>query len=504
MVWCYFVFFRHFCYFVFFRSFSNFILFWCFCYFVFFRYFCYFVFFWCFCNFVLFWCFCYFVFLRSFFHLVFFWSLCYFVFFWCFCYFIFLRCFCYFVFFWSFSNFIFFWHLFNRCTWCWCRWRWAYWACTVPLAGAELVAVGHYMAYWFPDVPLAVFVALFGAIILVLNLVSVKSFGALEFMLSSIKVSAVIVFMVIGVLLVFVGLPGHAAAGTANLVNDGGFLPNGPASIWISMAVVMFSFGGVEMISLSAAEAKDPARSVATSVKAMIWRLSTFYVVSMAIILCLVPWQTAAQNSELTESPFVLVFSELGIPFAADIMNFVVLVAALSGANASLYAATRLLHALGSDRMAPAVAARTSSRGVPVVALLISFTGVVVATVMAVAKIGDIFALLMALVTLCILVVWVMILLTYQAYKKDQKDASSFTVLGGRVTAGLALAGVLATLAAMFMLPGSGVQESIMVGIVFFVLISIGYAISSKVQGGYERPDLDAMHADENTSAAQH
>ena len=96
---------------------------------------------------------------------------------------------------------------------------------------------------------------------------------------------------------------------------DGGFLPNGPASIWISMAVVMFSFGGVEMISLSAAEAKDPARSVATSVKAMIWRLSTFYVVSMAIILCLVPWQTAAQNSELTESPFVLVFSELGIPF---------------------------------------------------------------------------------------------------------------------------------------------------------------------------------------------
>ena len=91
-----------------------------------------------------------------------------------------------------------------------------------------------------------------------------------------------------------------------------------------------------------------------------------------------------------------------------------------------------------------------------------------------------------------------------QAYKKDQKDASSFTVLGGRVTAGLALAGVLATLAAMFMLPGSGVQESIMVGIVFFVLISIGYAISSKVKGGYERPDLDAMHADENTSAAQH
>ena len=379
--------------------------------------------------------------------------------------------------------------------------RWAYWACTVPLAGAELVAVGHYVAFWFPQIPLWASVTFFGVLILVLNLVSVKSFGALEFLLSSIKVSAVIVFMVIGLLLVFVGLPNHGAAGVQNLVNDGGFLPNGPMSIWISMAVVMFSFGGVEMISLSAAEAMDPARSVASSVKAMIWRLSTFYVVSMAIILCLVPWQTAAQNSELTESPFVMVFSEMGIPFAADLMTFVVLVAALSGANASLYAATRLMHALGADKMAPSVAARTTSRGVPMVALLISFTGVVVATVMAVAKIGNIFALLMALVTLCILIVWIMILLTYQAYKKDQGDASSFTVLGGRLTAGLALVGVLGTLVALFMLDGSGVQESIMVGVVFFVLISIGYVIASRRLGGFKRPDLDAMHEAEELQA---
>ena len=379
--------------------------------------------------------------------------------------------------------------------------RWAYWATTVPLDGAELVAVGHYLAFWFPQIPLWASVTFFGLLILTLNLVSVKSFGALEFLLSSIKVSAVIVFMIIGILLVFVGLPNHEATGVQNLVNDGGFLPNGPASIWISMAVVMFSFGGVEMISLSAAEAKDPAHSVASSVKAMIWRLSTFYVVSMAIILCLIPWQSAAQNSDLTESPFVMVFSEMGIPFAADIMNFVVLVAALSGANASLYAATRLIHALGADRMAPAVAARTSSRGVPTVALLISFTGVVVATVMAVAKIGDIFALLMALVTLCILVVWIMILSTYQAYKKDQGNASSFTVLGGRITAALALAGVLATLVALFFLDGSGVQQSIMVGIAFFLLISIGYVVASKRQGGFKRPDLDAMHDTEEAQA---
>ena len=357
--------------------------------------------------------------------------------------------------------------------------RWAYWATTVPLTGAELVAVGKYFSYWFPDIPLWVTVAASGILILILNLVSVKSFGALEFFLSSIKVIAVIVFIVLGLLLVFVGLPGHAAAGTANLVNDGGLLPNGPGAVWVSMAIVMFSFGGVEMLSISAAEAKNPARSVRTSVKAMIWRLSSFYVLSMLIILCLMPWQQ--------------VFSELGIPYAADITNFVILIAALSGANASLYAATRLLHALAGDKMAPQFAGATNHNGVPVTALLLSFLGVVVASVMAVAEISNIFELLMALVTLCILVVWIMILLTYQAYKKHQGNSSGFTVWGGRITAGVGLAGVLATLVALFMLPDSSAVVSVQVGVVFFAIISIFYVVLAKKRGGFPGADLEAF-----------
>ena len=372
--------------------------------------------------------------------------------------------------------------------------RWAYWATTVPLTGAELVAVGKYFSYWFPDIPLWVTVAASGILILILNLVSVKSFGALEFFLSSIKVIAVIVFIVLGLLLVFVGLPGHAAAGTANLVNDGGLLPNGPGAVWVSMAIVMFSFGGVEMLSISAAEAKNPARSVRTSVKAMIWRLSSFYVLSMLIILCLMPWQQAAQTGkDIGQSPFVMVFSELGIPYAADITNFVILIAALSGANASLYAATRLLHALAGDKMAPQFAGTTNHNGVPVTALMLSFLGVVVASVMAVAEISNIFELLMALVTLCILVVWIMILLTYQAYKKHQGNSSGFTVWGGRITAGVGLAGVLATLVALFMLPDSSAVVSVQVGVVFFAIISIFYVVLAKKRGGFPRADLEAF-----------
>ena len=354
--------------------------------------------------------------------------------------------------------------------------RWAYWATTVPLTGAELVAVGKYFSYWFPAIPLWVTVAASGILILILNLVSVKSFGALEFFLSSIKVIAVIVFIVLGLLLVFVGLPGHTAVGTANLVNDGGLLPNGLGAVWVSMAIVMFSFGGVEMLSISAAEAQNPARSVRTSVKAMIWRLSSFYVLSMLIILCLMPWQQAAQTGkDLSQSPFVMVFSELGIPYAADITNFVILIAALSGANASLYAATRLLHALAGDKMAPTFAGTTNHNGVPVTALMLSFLGVV------------------ALVTLCVLVVWIMILLTYQAYKKHQGNSSGFTVWGGRITAGVGLAGVLATLVALFMLPDSSAVVSVQVGVVFFAIISVFYVVLAKKRGGFPRADLDAL-----------
>lgn len=374
--------------------------------------------------------------------------------------------------------------------------RWAYWAATVPLAGAELVASGHYISYWFPDIPLWASVTFFGVMILGLNIVSVKSFGATEFLLSSIKVIAVILFIVIGLALVIFGLPGTAATGAHNLFDDGGFLPNGPASIWISLAVVMFSFGGIEMVSISAAEAKNPARSVRTSVKAMVWRLSSFYVLSILVILCLIPWKAAAQltGEDLTASPFVLVFAQMGIPAVADITNFVVLIAALSGANASLYAATRLLHALAGDRMAPKVAARTSKTGIPVVALLVSSLGVVVAVFMALAEVGNIFTILMALVTLCIIVVWAMILLTYIFFKKAQPNTAGFQVLGGRITAGIGLAGVLATLVAMFFVDSS-MTRSALVGLGFFAFISIIFVVLYKTGGPFTATDLEEAEA---------
>lgn len=353
--------------------------------------------------------------------------------------------------------------------------RWAYWMTTVTLTGAEVVAVGQYMAYWYPQVPLWIWALIAGLAILVLNMTSVKAFGAIEFILSSIKVSAVILFIIFGLALVFLGLPGQGASGVANLTNDGGFVPNGPASIWLALAVVMFSFGGIELISISAAEAKDPVRSVRSAAKAMMWRLSGFYVLSLFIVVALIPWRSASQlGGEIEGSPFVTVFTGLGIPYIGGITNFIILTAALSGANAALYAATRLLHSLAHEKMAPQSLAATSKQGIPLRALLISSLGAVIAIVMAISGIGNIFSYLMALVTVSVLLVWTMILLSYLAYKRAEGDASPFRVFGGQITAVVGLIGVLATFLAMFFVSNS-MMTSVLVGLGFFALISLIY-----------------------------
>ncbi|WP_237188537.1 amino acid permease [Rothia nasimurium] len=353
--------------------------------------------------------------------------------------------------------------------------RWAYWMTTVTLAGAEVVAVGAYMAYWYPNVPLWIWVLIAGVSILVLNLTSVKSFGIVEFFLSSIKVSAVVLFIIFGLALVFFGLPGQEATGVSNLTAHGGFIPNGVSSIWIALAVVMFSFGGIELISISAAEAKDPVRSVRSSAKAMMWRLATFYVISLFIVVAIIPWTTASTLGKKIEgSPFVMVFTELGIPYIGGITNFILMSAALSGANAALYAATRLLHALGHERMAPKVLSRTTASGIPALALAVSSLGAVVAMIMAISGVGGIFGYMMALVTVCVLVVWSMILISYMAYKKAEGDASPFRVFGGSATAAVGLAGVIATFIAMFFAGGSMIP-SVLVGLGFFALITVVY-----------------------------
>lgn len=377
--------------------------------------------------------------------------------------------------------------------------RWAYWTCTMIITGIELVAVGSYLKFWWSELPLWVGIVVFGVVIILLNVRSVKYFGTTEFFLSSIKVIALTAFILVGLCLIFFGLPGHSATGASNLTNDGGFMPHGFSSVWLSLAVVMFSFGGIEMISISAAEAKDPARSVRISAKAMMWRLATFYVLAMFVVVAVIPWAQASQLDGTVEtSPFVRVFSELGIPAIATLTNLVVLVAALSAANANLYAGTRLMHSLASDKMAPAALAHVTSHGIPARAMWVSTLGVVLAVILAVFKPGSAFGTMMTLTMVAALTVWVLILLAYMAFKRVEVNSSAFRVWGGRVTAGIGILVLFAIWAALFAMQGNSTPA--IVGVIYFLILTMIYfAAIRKVQ----EPD-DAAFAEAREASSGH
>lgn len=381
--------------------------------------------------------------------------------------------------------------------------RWAYWTVTAIITGIELVAVATYLQFWWPGLPLWAGIALFGAVIILLNVRSVQHFGTMEFFLSSIKVIALVLFLVVGLALVFVGFPGHPATGIGNLTNDGGFMPNGFHGVWLSLAVVMFSFGGIEMLSISAAEAKDPVRSVRASTKANMWRLATFYVVALFIVVSIIPWQTAAKLDGTVEaSPFVLVFSEIGIPAIAGITNFIILVAALSASNANLYAGTRLLHSLASEKMAPSPLRRVSPNGIPVRAMWASTSGVLLAILLAVFQPGAAFGMMMTLTMVCALTVWVLILLAYIAYKGVEGNSSAFRMWGGRLTAGFGVLVLLAIWVALFARTGNSLPASM--GIAYFlVLTMIYFGVVKRTHTGFEDAFAEADAAVAAGSQAQ-
>lgn len=363
--------------------------------------------------------------------------------------------------------------------------RWLYWFVTVAVTGTELVACATYLQYWSPTgpdgsplVPLWVGIVLFAAIIVAINIASVGSFGAIEFVLSSIKVIAVLVFILIGLFLVIFGLPSAPAPGLANLTADGGFAPHGWGAVWVAMWIVMFSFGGIELLSVTAAEAKDPATSIRTAARTTIVRLTFFYVLAIGVVLALVPWREAAgTGGSVQTSPFVMVFDRLGIPGAGHITNLLVLVAALSAANANLYAGSRMLQSLASDGLAPRALRELSRRRVPVRAIAVSTIGIVLAAVLAFSGFAGVFGYMMSLVMFSVLLVWALILVTYLSYVRRRDGQETFRAPGGAVTAVVGLIGVLGVFATVAVVPDMQLAAmvggpAVLVAVVLYVLVA--------------------------------
>ncbi len=279
--------------------------------------------------------------------------------------------------------------------------------------GAEVTAAGIYISFWFPHVPQWIWVVLVSAALVALNSMQVNRLGEFEYWFAMIKVAAIVAFIIVGLGLIF-GVGGRHAIGLANLTQHGGFLPNGWKGVWLSLTITVTSYMGVEIIAVTAGEAQNPAVTIPCAMRNIVYRLIGFYVLAIAIMVTMVPWNQSSGSG----SPFVTAFNAAHIPFAAAIMNFVVLTAALSSVNTNLYLATRMLFSLGHGGYAPKWMGKVSSNGVPHLALLASTAGIIAAILLAIFNPKNAFLMLYGAAVAGMLFVWLVILNTHLRFRK--------------------------------------------------------------------------------------
>ncbi|GLX90066.1 proline-specific permease [Pseudomonas weihenstephanensis] len=285
---------------------------------------------------------------------------------------------------------------------------------------ADITAFGIYMGFWFPDV--ARWIWVLGIVLLIggLNLCSVKVFGEMEFWLSLLKVAAIVAMILagFGIMLFGIGSAGssHASAtGISNLWSFGGFMPNGVGGLIASFAVVMFAFGGIEIIGITAGEAKDPQRVIPKAINAVPLRILLFYVLTLFVLMAIYPWtQIGTQGS-----PFVQIFDSLGISSAATILNIVVISAAVSAINSDIFGAGRMMFGLAQQGQAPKGFAQISRHGVPWMTVLVMGVTLLAGVVLNYLIPQDIFLIIASIATFATVWVWLMILVTQMAMRRS-------------------------------------------------------------------------------------
>ena len=247
---------------------------------------------------------------------------------------------------------------------------WNYWVVYILVAMTELTAIAKYIHYWWPHIPAWVSTLFFFVVVTCLNLGNVKVYGESEFWLAIIKVVAVISMILFGLYLLL-SAGADSTASFSNLWQHGGFFPHGFSGLFYMLAFLMFAFGGIELIGMTAAEAENPEKSIPQAINQVIFRILVFYVASLAIIMSLIPWNQLDLGG-LDKSPFVMIFSQLGIGWAAHLLNFIILTAALSVYNSGMYANSRMLFGLAAQGNAPKIFAKVTQQGVPMPAVIFS------------------------------------------------------------------------------------------------------------------------------------
>ncbi|MEA2123813.1 MAG: permease [Solirubrobacteraceae bacterium] len=244
---------------------------------------------------------------------------------------------------------------------------WLYWYFWAIVLAVEATAGAEILQNWLPGVPIWLMSLILMSILTATNLTSVKNYGEFEFWFASIKVAAILVFIAIGIGYL-VGIGGGDSPGLSNLTSHGGFFAQGGVTILSGIVIVIFAFVGAEIVTIAAAESKEPERAVARATQAIVWRVLVFYVLSVFLVVAILPWNA----SEVGNSPFIAALERVGIPGAADIMNAIVVTAVLSCLNSGIYTGSRMLFSLARRGYAPEALVETNSRGVPVKGILLT------------------------------------------------------------------------------------------------------------------------------------
>jgi aromatic amino acid permease len=349
---------------------------------------------------------------------------------------------------------------------------WSFWVLLCTAVGLEGIGAAHIVTGWLPGTPEWAWVALFMVVFCGANLTAVKNFGEFEFWFAALKVGAISLFLILGGLAIAGVLPGTDSPGASNLTD---FLPHGSEGLVIGLLASVFAYGGLETVTIAAAESENPVRGVASAVRTAMWRIALFYIGSMAVIVTLVPWDS---KDVVEKGPYVAALDHLGIPGAGQLMNVVVLVALLSAMNANIYGSSRIAYSLVARGQGPRALARVSG-GVPRIAVLTSCVFGFVCVLLSYWRPNDVFPWLLNMIGAVILVVWMFIavsqLLLRRRVEREAPEKLVVRMWAFPVLTWVALAGMVAIFVLMAREPDTRVQLYSTGGMTL-VLAVVGYA----------------------------
>jgi AAT family amino acid transporter len=349
---------------------------------------------------------------------------------------------------------------------------WLYWINYVIVTIVELIAAGSFLQFWLPSAPLWLLSFFCAAVIVAINLFQVKYYGETEFWFAGIKIIALVAFILLGALLLTGIVHSPIQHPVTNLVGHGGFFPHGITGTLNAFLVVMFSYGGAELIGVAVTETKDAEKILPKIIKSTIWRIIIFYILPILIICGIIPWDQVTGK----DSPFVQVFSYAGLPGAANIMNFVLLTAVLSAANSGIYATSRTLYSMAQSGEAPKGFAKTSKSGTPVMGILITSICILIGVFLAYMTPDQVIGYLMSIPGFTIMMIWIFICAAQMKLRPGYKHTPGFQLKGFPYTNLVAIVS-LTVIVVSFMFNKNNLIGSIVCLIIVGVIVILSFAV---------------------------